>query len=60
MVLEASWLCDHKEAKAGAVLKGSGSPSGVCVSKEDSEGEALSMEDSKEGAGSSLDLEPDV
>lgn len=59
MVLEASWLCDHKEAKAGAVLKGSGSPSGVCVSQ-DSEGEALSMEDSKEGAGSSLDLEPDV
>lgn len=59
MVLEASWLCDHKEAKAGAVLKGSGSPSGVCVSK-DSEGEALSMEDSKEGVGSSLDLEPDV
>lgn len=49
-----------KEAKAGAVLKGSGSPSGVCVSKEDSEGEALSMEDSKEGVGSSLDLEPDV
>lgn len=48
-----------KEAKAGAALKGSGSPSGVCVSK-DSEGEALSMEESKEGVGSSLDLEPDV
>lgn len=46
MVLEASWLCDHKEAKAGAVLKGSGSPSGVRVSQ-DSEGEALSMKTQK-------------